>query len=402
MALMERKREKKGKSSEAKPAAQPAPEGHEHEPGDDSRPADLEEPPVMATTPKPAKRRAMPLVQAATTAYHEEKSFPKEEILAAIEKAPATTAAAAAAPATMAPPVQAEPAPETEPSQEPSTTPGSQNEIPRGKTLIQLAADAEAVEEEGNIAGDELSTTDYDELTDMEKDVLRVAKASMKKKRYEADIGFEPYTPMVEKVLNDCLAKFHVQKGYSKESIIDTIKGLVDQKWIVTAERRTKDEIIASELYQDITRFLVQYPGTHARDDRIQTKLGITRNPFLKHILVLERFDLIQKRKFGKLWNFFAPSFKEDDKVAELVVVLYNDIVRQLVQLLLKNPGSTLVDLAKRIIPPVYHGAIQYHLKKLEEIGLVMPDGANRNIVVSMLARYNDVVCDELKFNIAT
>jgi predicted transcriptional regulator len=244
---------------------------------------------------------------------------------------------------------------------------------------------------------DELAAVEYDDLTDIEKDVLRIAKNSLKKKRFEADIGFEPYTPMVEKIVGDCLAKFQAQKGYSKDAIIDTLKGLEEQRWIVTAERRTKEEILGDDIYQGITSFLEAYPGTHARDERVTQKLGITRNPFLKHVLVLDRFQLIKKYKFGKLWNFFAPSFEEDEKVAELVVVMYNDIVRQLIQLLIKNPGSTLVELAKSIIPPVYHGAIQYHLKRLEELGLVAHDGSNRVLNKAMLHRYNAVVCDELK-----
>lgn len=244
---------------------------------------------------------------------------------------------------------------------------------------------------------DELAGIEYEDLTDIEKDVLRVAKSTLKKKRFEAEIGFDPYTPMVEKIVGDCLAKYQAQKGYSKDSIIDTLKALEDQKWIVTAERRTKEEVLEDEIYQNITTLLEAYPGTHARDERVQEKLGITRNPFLKHILVLERFELVKKYKFGKLWNFFAPSFTEDEKIAELVVVMYNDIVRQLVHLLIKHPGSTLVELARSIIPPVYHGAIQYHLKKLEELGLVMHDGSNRALNKAMLQRYNAVVCDVLK-----
>ncbi|NMC07908.1 MAG: hypothetical protein GYA24_22060 [Candidatus Lokiarchaeota archaeon] len=257
---------------------------------------------------------------------------------------------------------------------------------------MELLSTAEAMEKV-----DELAGVEYEDLMDIEKDVLRVAKSTLKKKRFEAEIGFDPYTPMVEKIVGDCLAKYQAQKGYSKDAIINTLKALEEQKWIVTAERRTKEEVLGDEIYQRITAFLEAYPGTHARDDRVQAKLGITRNPFLKHILVLDRFNLVKKYKFGKLWNFFAPSFMEDEKIAELVVIMYNDIVRQLVALLLKNPGSTLVELAKSIIPPVYHGAIQYHLKKLEELGLVVRDGSNRALDKAMLRRYNAVVCDELK-----
>ncbi len=244
---------------------------------------------------------------------------------------------------------------------------------------------------------EELPGDEYDELTDMERDVLRVAKGTLKKKKFPAEIGFDPYTPMVEKMLSDCIAKFHVQKGYSKESIIATIKALEEQHWIVTSERRTKEEILQADLYKQIIGFIEKNPGVHARDERIQSELGITRNPFLKHMIVLERFNIVKKRKQGKLWNFYSRDFPDDDTIAELVVVLYNDIARQLVRLLLQDPGSTLVDLARRIIPPVYHGAIQYHLKKFEELGLVVLHEQERRVNDSMLARYNAVVSGAFK-----
>ena len=264
------------------------------------------------------------------------------------------------------------------------------------QTLSDLAAksDEEKIEEE--ISADQ----DYEDLSEMEQDILQVAKDSLKKKRHKAEISFDPYTPMVEKILNDSLAKFHAQKGYQKEDIIGTIKKLEKKQWIVTAERRTKEEILDSDLYQDIINFIRDYPGIHARDDKIQEKLEITRNPFLKHMLVLQRFGLVQKKRHGKLSNFYLSDFKEDDIIAELIVLLYNDIVRQLVILLLKNPSATLMELAENIIPPVYHGAIQYHLKKLKKIGFVSKEDGDRVVDTDMLKRYNSVVCNELKIPI--
>ncbi len=381
MAQMERKREKKAKPSAEKPAPeqqpQPQPQQDEARPGPATMPVPstaAAEAPAATTAPSNARE---PLL------ITELEPIPTSKGKSRLRPIPIAAAAEASDHAArgsfVVEPASMQPEAAEEPIGLPTGTPN-------------LVAAATAIEEP-----DELTEVEYEDLTDIEKDVLRVAKNSLKKKRFEADIGFDPYTPMVEKIVGDCLARYQAQKGYSKDSIIDTLKALEEQKWIVTAERRTKEEILGDDLYTDITRFLEAYPGTHARDERIQQKLGITRNPFLKHVLVLDRFQLIQKYKFGKLWNFFAPSFKEDEKMAELVVVMYNDIVRQLIQLLIKNPGSTLVELAKSIIPPVYHGAIQYHLKKLEELGLVIHEGSNRALNMAMLQRYNAVVCGELR-----
>jgi predicted transcriptional regulator len=398
MALMERKREKKAKPGAEKPAPQPGQPDprHQPEPGTTDRaeqdrveqglpgqdassqqpqqpqspqPASAREPISMAElepipTTKERKVRMVPLVAAAR---EHAGQVPAADILPAsnaIEMQRSFSNFSAATPAAIL--------------------------SPPGEILVESTTG-------GILIADELASIEYEDLTDIEKDVLRVARDSLKKKRFEVEISFEPLTPMVEKIVGDCLAKYQAQKGYAKDTIINTLKALEDQRWIVTAERRTKDEILGDDLYQDIIKFLESYPGTHARDERVQQQLGITRNPFLKHILVLDRFQLIQKRKFGKLWNFFALSFKEDEKIAELVVVLYNDIVRQLIRLLIKNPGATLVELARNIIPPVYHGAIQYHLKKLEELGFVINDGKNRSVNAGMLARYNAAVCAELR-----
>lgn len=381
MALMERKREKKAKQDAEKTAPEQKPQP---QPQQDKSPPGLAATQVPSTaamvspsiSPAPPNARepvSMPELEPILT--HKGKSRPRPISIAAAEAASKNAAHGSfvVEPASMKPEVADETV-----------------NLPSG-SLTPVAAAAAGEEP------DELAEAEYEDLTDIEKDVLRVAKSSLKKKRFEADIGFDPYTPMVEKIVGDCLAKYHAQKGYSKEAIIDTLKALEEQKWIVTAERRTKEEILSDELYQNITTFLESYPGTHARDERVQQKLGITRNPFLKLVLVLDRFQLVKKYKFGKLWNFFAPSFKEDDKIAELIVVMYNNIVRQLIQLLIKNPGSTLVELAKSIIPPVYHGAIQYHLKKLEELGLVTRKGQDRAINVAILQRYNAVVCEELR-----
>ncbi|MEX2719778.1 MAG: hypothetical protein Q6353_007575 [Candidatus Sigynarchaeum springense] len=384
MAEMERKREKKAKPSAEKPAPEQGLEP-QHQPQQDKASPGLATPrgapstAAMPSTPAPAPapfaRDPVSISELEPILPSKGKTRPRPISIAAAEAAAknAVRGGFVVEPQSMEP----------EAAEEPISFPAGS---------LNHAAAAATGEEPDDLAG-----VEYEDLTDIEKDVLRVAKNSLKKKRFEADIGFDPYTPMVEKIVGDCLAKYQAQKGYSKERIIDTLKALEEQKWIVTAERRTKEEILNDKLYQDIIRFLESFPGTHARDERVQQKLGITRNPFLKHVLVLDRFQLVKKYKFGKLWNFFAPSFKEDEKIAELVVVMYNDIVRQLVQLLIKNPGSTLVELAKSIIPPVYHGAIQYHLKKLEELGLVVRDGQDRTINVAMLQRYNAVVCEELR-----
>lgn len=261
---------------------------------------------------------------------------------------------------------------------------------PAPRTLVQLAGSSPvkppaSIEE---MLGEQVER-ELEALDPIELDVLNAARDSLKKKRFEADIEFSPYTPMVEKIVGDCLAKYHAQKGYSKAGIIDAIKALEAKRFIITAERRTRDEILGSDLHKAILAFIGKHPGVHARDERVQRDLGITRNPFLKHLLVLERFELVKKRQHGKLWNYFLASFPDDERVMETVVLLYNGVARQLLSLVLQDPGSSLVELARRVIPPVFHGAIQYHLKKFEDVGLVTVVDGKRVVDMNLLTAYN-------------
>ena len=131
-----------------------------------------------------------------------------------------------------------------------------------------------------------------DELTEIEEDVLKIAQDILKLKRYDADFDLEVKTeaelqkyPIIEKLYAKCIAKLAYKKGYSKEDIFLAIRGLEKKNWIVTNERRTKLEILNNEKLVSILNFIKLNPGIHARDDKIETELNITRTPFLKHIM---------------------------------------------------------------------------------------------------------------------
>ncbi|GAI87964.1 unnamed protein product [marine sediment metagenome] len=121
-----------------------------------------------------------------------------------------------------------------------------------------------------------------EELTEIEKDVLDIAKNILKLKRYDAEFEIESESqiqkyPIIEKLYAKCIAKLSYRKGYSKEEIFLTIRTLEEKTWIVTNERRTKLEILTNEKLEKILNFIKNNPGIHARND----KMNMGRNDIL-------------------------------------------------------------------------------------------------------------------------
>ncbi|HEY0087226.1 MAG TPA: hypothetical protein VGB37_00185, partial [Candidatus Lokiarchaeia archaeon] len=118
-----------------------------------------------------------------------------------------------------------------------------------------------------------------DELTQLEQEVLEIAKEILKLKRYDTDFEIDSEQeiqkyPIIEKLYAKCIAKLSYKEGYSKNDIFLAIRSLDEKSWIVTNDRRTKIEILENEKLMSILNFVKQNPGIHARDERIND-LGI-------------------------------------------------------------------------------------------------------------------------------
>ena len=212
-----------------------------------------------------------------------------------------------------------------------------------------------------------------DDLTEIEFDVLDVAKEVLKLKRYNAEFEIEAERekiqkyPIIEKLYAQCIGKLSYRKGYSKEDIFLAIRTLEEKNWIVTKERRTKLEILTNEKLVKILDFIKQNPGIHARDERIENELKISRTPFLKHIMTLERFKLIRSKKIGKSLHYFLVDVPEDyDK---LKIIFLNPLIPEILEEIFKDETITITKMAE--ILDIYSGTIQYHIKKLIELNLM-------------------------------
>ncbi|MFW9826765.1 MAG: winged helix-turn-helix transcriptional regulator [Candidatus Thorarchaeota archaeon] len=211
-----------------------------------------------------------------------------------------------------------------------------------------------------------------EELTEIEVDVLEIASDILKLKRYDAEFEIESPSqiqkyPIVEKLYAKCIAKLSYKKGYSKEEIFLAIRSLEEKNWIVTNERRTKLEILTNEKLVTILDFIRNNPGIHARDEKIEQELNITRTPFLKHIMTLERFNLIRSKKIGKSLHYFLSEVPED--YDSYKIIFLNPLIPKILEEIFKDDSITVSSIGENL--DIYPGTILYHIKKLKKLNIV-------------------------------
>ena len=234
--------------------------------------------------------------------------------------------------------------------------------------------------------------SDFEELSQIEKDVLKIAKKTLKLKKFDSTITVErveTLPPLVEKLYADCIAKLSYSRGYSKEELFLAIRSLEQKKWIVTNERRTKEEILANPKYQEIIKFIKSNPGIHGRSKKIESDLKITRNPFTKYMIVLEKFEIIRVRKFGKTLYYFLKDFPEEFE--DLVILFQNNLIPAILKAFIQEPAKKITQIANDL--NVFHGTIQYHIKRLLDFELLKSEEAKGrniyNVNLNVLKQYN-------------
>lgn len=253
------------------------------------------------------------------------------------------------------------------------------------------------INEKGIIKEDYKTISKEKELTEIEKDVLNIAKEILKLKRYDAEFEIESKAqiqkyPIIEKLYAKCIAKLSYSKGYNKEEIFLTIRNLEENYYIVSSERRTKLEVLENKKLSKILDFISRNPGIHARDEKIEKELEITRTPFIKHIMTLERFNLIRSKKIGKSLHFFIEDVPED--LDKYKVIFLNPLIPQMLEEFLRDETVAISKIG--VILDIYSGTIQYHVKKLKELNLLKTSknksGKKIHLInLELLKKYNEI-----------
>jgi DNA-binding transcriptional ArsR family regulator len=276
-----------------------------------------------------------------------------------------------------------------------STQIQNQDSIEKEELVEDKTLNDERIVDEADL--NQVSTLDaineeYEQLSPLQKSIITIAKSVLKKKKYKSEIKVERVefmSPLVEELYSKCIAKLTHTRGISKEEIFETIQQLNDGYWIVTDQRRTKKEILENPILKNVLKFIQNHPGTHARDPQIEKEVKITRNPFIKHVMVLESFKMVRSKKIGRTLNYFAKNVPEifDD----FVVLFQNPIVPQIINFIREDPKIGLSEIARKL--GVYHGAIQYHMKTLKEKNIIIKTD-HFTVNTELLKRYNSLFKD--------
>ena len=238
-----------------------------------------------------------------------------------------------------------------------------------------------------------------DELSAIEKDVLEIAKDILKLKRYDAEFVVESEAeiqkyPIIEKLYAKCIAKLSYNKGYSKDDIFLAIRSLEEKYYLVSNERRTKLEVLNNKKLMSVLDFIKDNPGIHARDEKVEELLNITRTPFLKHVMTLESFKLIRSKKIGKSLHYFPIEIEEDENLDQFKVIFLNPLIPKILEEFFKNDSISISQIGQNL--DIYSGTIQYHVKKLIELNLIKStkDQAGKKIHlvnIELIQEYNKI-----------
>ncbi len=121
-----------------------------------------------------------------------------------------------------------------------------------------------------------------------------------------------------------------------------------------------------------VLEFVIKNPGVSLKD--LEEHLGITRSTLRYHIDVLERKGEIITIKAGKeRLAFPVEYFIFNGEDVDKITVLKSDARKMILNVLSKNGGMTLGELAKTL--EMNYKTLHYHLNVLQKAGFVEFDG---------------------------
>ncbi|MHB8584257.1 MAG: winged helix-turn-helix transcriptional regulator [Thermoplasmatota archaeon] len=129
------------------------------------------------------------------------------------------------------------------------------------------------------------------------------------------------------------------------------------------------ENVLDSEARRQIYSFIREHPGTHLRATAQALELSTTN--VLWHLRKLEGANLVNSRKFEG-YKLFYPTEGglESRRKAIARAVLKNENARDILANIADSPNTHQREIARAL--DVNHGTIRWHLRKLNEAGLVV------------------------------
>lgn len=131
----------------------------------------------------------------------------------------------------------------------------------------------------------------------------------------------------------------------------------------------TNENVLDNEARRNIFTYIKENPGVHLR--AAATALDLSTTNVLWHLRKLESANLVNSKKFEG-YKVFYPSEGgvESRRRAIASSVLRNPHARAILECIVGNPSVHQREIARGL--GVNHGTIRWHLRKLNEAGLIL------------------------------
>jgi predicted transcriptional regulator len=130
----------------------------------------------------------------------------------------------------------------------------------------------------------------------------------------------------------------------------------------------TPENVLENESRRRIFDFIKENPGTHLRATADALDLSTTN--VLWHLRKLEDAELVNHKKFEGYKLLYPTEGGQDSKKEAIAsAVLRNENAQAILEYAHSNPGAHQRAIARAL--DVNHGTVRWHLRKLEEAGLV-------------------------------
>ncbi|UCE12358.1 MAG: HTH domain-containing protein [Candidatus Heimdallarchaeota archaeon] len=135
--------------------------------------------------------------------------------------------------------------------------------------------------------------------------------------------------------------------------------------------RISESELLDNQLRGQIIDYLELKgeQGAHLREIQREIQCGISS--LLWHLQTLDDFNFVTHEKIGKYHIFYLTGLKSI-QTSELALALKSDVAKELCRMLIsRGKPLPLSKISQEI--NVHHSSIQHHIKKLSELGIIIP-----------------------------
>ena len=189
------------------------------------------------------------------------------------------------------------------------------------------------------------------ELTILHENILRVAQAFRKKRRF--------FT--IETLLEECCKVLP-----NPETEIDlAIRDLLNMKHVVEGSQLIKEDVLRNVKRNRILEYVTKYPGAHEREIRKAFDLGAYMTH--RHLGHLVKFGFLRKSTFQNKSVFFPIDF--DETLEAKTLLLRNETTKTIYQAIQEREQIRLLEISQIVHVP--YTTIRSHLDRLIEGGLI-------------------------------